>query len=278
MPAPLVGRTGTPASPDPSSPRGPSIDHGADARRALVAICPYLVAEDGGWRAAEPRREHRCTAVRPPAPLSDETQRRLCLVEAHVSCPDYLAARQRRAAELAKDRIGLEQLDSLRFQPAARAAPMVLAGPRTGARRGAGLLTSDPGSVLRTVRLPVVAGVLIVAAIFGSVFLGGLAPAPSASPSTRASSPALAGATATTTQGVGSPSAGTGPSGSLGVGSPSPSASIRTITYRIRRGDSLTRIARRFNTTVTVLKALNGLQDPPRIRIGQTLTVPAPAE
>jgi LysM repeat protein len=47
--------------------------------------------------------------------------------------------------------------------------------------------------------------------------------------------------------------------------------------HRVRRGDTLTRIARRFDTTVAVLKELNGMKDPPRIRIGQRLRVPAPS-
>jgi len=36
----------------------------------------------------------------------------------------------------------------------------------------------------------------------------------------------------------------------------------------------LGRIAASFGTTVAALKALNGITDPPRIRIGQILKIP----
>lgn len=48
--------------------------------------------------------------------------------------------------------------------------------------------------------------------------------------------------------------------------------------YRVRRGDTLSRIAARFGTNVRTLKALNGLRSANRIRIGQRLRLPgAPA-
>ena len=46
--------------------------------------------------------------------------------------------------------------------------------------------------------------------------------------------------------------------------------------YRVRRGDSLHRIARRFGTTVNALAALNDLRHVHKIRIGQTLRIPMP--
>ena len=45
--------------------------------------------------------------------------------------------------------------------------------------------------------------------------------------------------------------------------------------YRVKRGDSLHRIARRFNTTVDALAALNNLEQLHRIEIGQSLRIPA---
>jgi LysM repeat protein len=47
-------------------------------------------------------------------------------------------------------------------------------------------------------------------------------------------------------------------------------------TYVVQRGDTLDSIARRFNTTVQNLIALNGLPNANRITVGQTLNVPAP--
>lgn len=47
--------------------------------------------------------------------------------------------------------------------------------------------------------------------------------------------------------------------------------------HRIRRGEALSTIARRFRTTVTVLMEMNHLKNPHRIRAGTRITVPVPA-
>ena len=44
--------------------------------------------------------------------------------------------------------------------------------------------------------------------------------------------------------------------------------------YRVKRGDTLGRVARRFRTTVAALAALNNLRAPYLIRAGQTLVIP----
>lgn len=47
-----------------------------------------------------------------------------------------------------------------------------------------------------------------------------------------------------------------------------------TVTYTVESGDTLSAIARRFNTTVEALCEANGIEDPNRIRAGQVLTIP----
>ncbi|MFQ5801506.1 MAG: LysM peptidoglycan-binding domain-containing protein [Candidatus Methylomirabilales bacterium] len=47
--------------------------------------------------------------------------------------------------------------------------------------------------------------------------------------------------------------------------------------HRIRRGEALSTIARRYRTTVTVLMEMNHLKNPNRIRAGTRITVPVPA-
>lgn len=47
-----------------------------------------------------------------------------------------------------------------------------------------------------------------------------------------------------------------------------------TTSYTVRRGDTMYSLARRYNTTVGVLMWLNGIANPNRIRVGQTLAVP----
>ena len=49
---------------------------------------------------------------------------------------------------------------------------------------------------------------------------------------------------------------------------------VRPRHYRVQRGDSLHRVARRFNTTVSALAALNDLERPHLIQIGQILRIP----
>ena len=47
-------------------------------------------------------------------------------------------------------------------------------------------------------------------------------------------------------------------------------------TYTVEQGDTLTQIAKKFNTTVTNLKQWNGLQSD-RIYVNQTLSISKPA-
>ncbi|MCG8463137.1 MAG: LysM peptidoglycan-binding domain-containing protein, partial [Holophagales bacterium] len=46
-------------------------------------------------------------------------------------------------------------------------------------------------------------------------------------------------------------------------------------TYRVRRGDTLSRIAARHGTTVAAVQAANGLRDADRLVVGQKLTIPS---
>jgi LysM repeat protein len=55
-------------------------------------------------------------------------------------------------------------------------------------------------------------------------------------------------------------------------------ASVRIIepTYTVEAGDTLARIALRFNTTAERIQALNNLSDPRTLRIGARLIIPPP--
>jgi peptidoglycan lytic transglycosylase D len=55
------------------------------------------------------------------------------------------------------------------------------------------------------------------------------------------------------------------------------SQQIPDIFYRVERGDTLSGIARHYRTTVTELMAMNGLQDPRRVRAGASLRVSSAA-
>ena len=56
--------------------------------------------------------------------------------------------------------------------------------------------------------------------------------------------------------------------------SPEPTQAASPATYIVQSGDTLSAIAARFGTTVTILKELNGIEDPSRIRVGLVLTLP----
>lgn len=67
--------------------------------------------------------------------------------------------------------------------------------------------------------------------------------------------------------------------GVTGVGATSPatsapSTSAHVPTYTVRAGDTLTKIAKLFNTTVAALVKANNLKDANVLRIGQVLTIP----
>lgn len=51
---------------------------------------------------------------------------------------------------------------------------------------------------------------------------------------------------------------------------------VGTVTYVVRPGDTLSGIARRYNTSINVLMQLNSIRNPNRIYVGQRLRVPAP--
>ncbi|HHT43656.1 MAG TPA: peptidoglycan DD-metalloendopeptidase family protein [Firmicutes bacterium] len=48
------------------------------------------------------------------------------------------------------------------------------------------------------------------------------------------------------------------------------------VTYTVQRGDNLTKLARRYNTTVAQISVYNSLPNPDRLLPGQVLYIPAP--
>jgi len=84
---PGVSRPGRSLMPSRAG-RGP----GRSAPDVIAAVCPFLVASDGAWRAATPAREHRCGATEPPGRLPLDKQQNLCLTAAHLDCPLFEAA------------------------------------------------------------------------------------------------------------------------------------------------------------------------------------------
>jgi hypothetical protein len=242
---------------------GLPIAPGRDTQRVLAAICPYLLSDDGAWRAARPMREHRCTAVRPPAPLPLNKQRRLCLVDEHRACPAYTAAQERRAAALAEVGITEVALAARQSRPLTRTVPVALDRP-TAVPGSASLIANYRRltQVGLAALMLLAAAVLILARFTGDD--GGIAavsPSPTiaATPAPTASPPQPSpteGATA-------SPQA---------TEAASPTNRPRR-RYTVKPGDTLSAIADRFNTTVARLQRLNDIEDPSAIEPGQVLLI-----
>lgn len=49
-------------------------------------------------------------------------------------------------------------------------------------------------------------------------------------------------------------------------------------TYTVQKGDTLTAIAKKYNTTVDALAKASGITDPNKIQVGQTIVIPGTAE
>ena len=241
-----------------------------DTQSVLAAICPYLLAEDGAWRSARPVREHRCTAVRPPAALPFAKQRRLCLVEAHRACPAFQAAQERRAADLAAFGISTGALAARQTRPLTRTIPVALERPTA--------ITGPTAMVEAYRRLGRVgiAGLILVGlllVVFARFVSPGGSPAATPTPS-----PIVGGVATPQPTAAPTTPAPTSPPPSA---APTPTRPARTaaptpITYTVRRGDSLGAIAERYDTTVPALQDLNNIAPGEVIQPGQKVKIPVP--
>lgn len=240
---------GNPRSDRPSPPR-------------RQEICPFLLA-DSGWRSASPVKDHRCLALGTDVPLALEKQKRLCLTAEHRVCPAYTTALGRTepdgdAAPVAAPR-----------RPYPRMAPVVLDHGRMSVNLPAAA-RDRPAGQLALGGLMVVAFAAIALARLGDGGEGGVAVA-AATPSPQASVMAVAPSPTPV------PSLELPPSVAPASATPEPSPSPVLRTYKVKRGDTLVRIAARFGTTVKALRNLNDIDDPARIPIGAVLKIPPEA-
>jgi LysM repeat protein len=240
----------------------------ADAAvNALRDICPFLLAGDGAWRSAEATGDHRCTAVFPPAALTTEKQRRLCLTPSHESCATFVAALAGREPAGA--------VISLDARPLPRTTPVVM-------ERGRFVL---PVLSMRPDRTAAQAALVILLGVaFAGLLFTRLGSGPDGSPGGiggPSSSPAATSAAATPAPSEGAvlPSATPAEASPTPrvtlvptVGSPAPSG-VAT-TYTVQRGDTLSGIAAKHGTTWKVLAQLNHITNPSALRVGTVLQLP----
>lgn len=234
-------------------------------------ICPQLVVEGLAWRGSAPTREHQCGATVPPALLSLEKQRRLCLTAEHAACATYRAARAVRGldesqAAVASDGATTDPRGATRWK-FTTTVPVSFDHGRGPARLP--LLSRDrraPQVALAVLMIMAFAAV-VVSRLPGSGagLVASLAPDRTAVVSTDApSSSAPASRTPTAVPSVTAPP----------TEAPTPTTVAAEQTYTVRSGDTLSGIAARFGTTVAILSELNAIDDPSRIRVGQVLRLP----
>jgi LysM repeat protein len=247
-----------------------------------ATVCPYLFVPGAAWRASQPLREHRCLAVTPSDAPSMETQRALCLTVGHVTCPRFEAAVDARRARW----IGTPESLAAFEARVDRRVPRVTAVTLDRPSAIAGPLSLLGGS-RRLARVALAAAMigaagLLLAARFAGGGVGGevrgspepTAPAAAASP-TEAVAPSSASPSLPATSTPSPSPAASGPLATPPLPTTKPTTKpANTQRYRVRAGDTLSGIARRFGTTVAVLKRLNGISDASLIRPGQVLRVP----
>ena len=241
---------------------------------ATAAICPYLLASDGRWRASTPAREHRCTVVSPPAILAAEKQRRLCLTPEHLACSTYLAATN--ATDAAEAAGAADASARRRTREVTRTAPLVLDHGRLAISLPSLRGERSAGQQGGLVALMAVAFAAIVVARLsaggpnltpaGAVGGAGASPSAATSPEPTVRPVATEGATRTLVPTEVEPTPAPPEATDEPAGTPR--------TYKVRSGDTLSGIAGEFGTTVKALMELNGIENARSLRVGQVLELP----
>jgi LysM repeat protein len=246
---------------------------------ATQRLCPYLVADGSEWRSASPSRDHRCGAVAPPVALAVDKQRRLCVTNRHVSCPTFLAATAqpgRATAHTATPdpaahgsrRNARPGGDTVTRWSIGRTAPVLL-------DRGHG--PAAVASLLR-VRSPQLILVVVVAVAFIAIaaarLSGGVAPLRGVSPAASPVPAAVVAAAPSAEPSLAPPSEAPAATPVVTPAPTLPATTNSTRTYRVKRGDTLYVLARRFRTSVSTLQRLNGLGSSTTLHAGDVLKLP----
>jgi LysM repeat protein len=242
-----------------------------------AAVCPYLLAADGAWRSAVASRDHRCTAVVPPAVLAPDKQRRLCLVIGHLECSTFVAAlAAREVAAGANAGRGPH-----RAIP--RTAPLVLDQGRLGVAFP-GLPDRGVGQGGLVALMAVAFGALAVTRLTG----GGPNVAPAAAGADGSPLPSVAASVAPArtprpTTAAASPDSGptrtlvpsdVKPTPSTAASPSATAAATQALaSYTVKSGDTLSGIAAAHGTTWQELARINHIKDPSRLRVGQVIAL-----
>ncbi len=227
-----------------------------------ILRCQYIAGLKGAWVASVPSADHRCAAVAPPAALTAEKQRRLCLTGEHVSCATYLAALESRSSRIA---------ESARVAAGwgwVRTMPVVDARVGLGASIGAMVSERRGWQIVPAVALVAALGALGLSNLGSQT---GAAPSPpsATAPVVVAASPTVgvSAAPEPSNSATVAPTATPEPSPTLVPSAPATPTPAPTVTpvpsarasYTVKSGDTLYAIARQFGVTVSALMDFNGL-------------------
>ena len=246
--------------------------HGGDASPSTVAsVCPFLIATTGEWRRSVPDRDHRCGAFVPLTMLAVEKQARLCLKAGHVDCQTYQASLEARAARTGGSAVPVR---AGRWG-LARTAPVIV--------DVGGVRSRVIGAVGDRRRWPAVPALLLVATVLAVAISGMRAETPvtaigtpNASSARATPAPASPSATLPAGSALPSPAPSSAPTVAPTVAPtalPSTAPAFRQ-KYTVKSGDTLSKIANQFQTTVSAIAGLNNITDPARLKVGQVLLIP----
>jgi len=263
-------------------------------------VCPFIATgADSSKRSSGPSAAHSCFATRPAEPIDLQRQSETCLTPTFTACPIFLAWASREAAQtidapapqplpygtlaasapvdLAAATLGIDEVDGeyedlpegsiwstapapgepryelspteeerVRVVPLHKRRSMDDEAPRAALR-----LPKIPGGTRGAAALLVLAAVILFSlpTILKGVngFIAGVTatPSPSASPTSDVSP------------------------------SPTPTPTAESLIYRVKSGDTLGKIAERFQVSIEVIMSVNPeITRPELIRVGQDLIIP----
>jgi len=260
------------ADPRPSATANEAASGSSADTTGVMRGCPFLVAEEGGWRLDIPSRAHRCGAVSPPAPLSPEKQTRLCLTAEHAACATLLASLAARGERLGP------------LAPASeRTTRWGFARTTTVIEEAGGLRARVLGFLLDRGRWPAIPAVILVLTLL-VLAASGLRPSspaavestPTPGPTAQAAQPTGAATPAPTEASTPAPTGtpSSPPPSAAPSARPTATPSVAFTTYKVRSGDTLSGLASRFHTTSRAIADLNGISVTSTLHIGQVLKIP----
>ena len=245
-------------------------------------VCPLLgLAVDRRTVMDGVDGAHRCHAESPPAPLDHRLQAQRCLTPAHQRCERFLAYHARTGRRPGPAPIA-DGLVSTRLVLTPEPAWRGIAGRARRAPRGSVVAGAVAAIAVATAGVAVGAAVLDGRIQLSGGPVGSSSPdatsAPTATPTATLPAPSAVASAAASPSAVPSPSA---PSATpvptlvpTAVATPAPTPPPVAQTYTVQEGDTLAGIAEQFGTSVETLQALNDIDDPDEIIIGQVLTLP----